>query len=211
MSSGTIALTSPISGTISFPQSDYNNTNTASRFYVLANGSAGTFTNSVGEYTWGLTGSDMDNLVQLWGDFVNGSGSTTAAQKLENGAAIGFNGRPTISVKGSGVNPSDFVTPPQAQRELKWRITMQDIVTGEFYTSDVGCCNASILENNNELLPQAQRQAFEAFLAGPEVTAVNTGLTPQTQEFNLPIVRSNRGNPLRYVTSSVVGVRFKRN
>lgn len=209
--SGTINVSSAITGTINFPQTDYNNTNTTSRFYLLANGSAGTFTNSVGAYTWGLTGSDLDNLTQLWAAFVNGDGSTTQDEKLANGAALGVNGRPTISIKGAAQNIANYSVPPQAQRELKWRITMQDTVTGEFYTSDVGCCNASILTNNNEQLPTAAKEAFEAFLAGPEITAVNDQLTPPSQDFNLPIIRSNRGNPLRYVTSSVVGVRFKRN
>lgn len=211
MSSGTIAITTSIPGTISFPQSDYNLTNTSTRFYLTAPGTAGTFTNSVGEYTWGITGSDLDNLTQLWDAFVNGEGTTNAAQKKQNGAALGTNGRPSITIKGSSANPSDWVVPPEAQRELKWRITLQDTVTGEYYTSDVGCCNSSILQNNNELLPAAQVTALNAFLAGPEITGANSSLTPPSQDFTFPIIRSKAGNPLRYVTSSVVGVRFKKN
>lgn len=212
MSTGTINVTDPVQGIISFPQRDYDGGITTNRYSILNAGSAGTFTNTVGEYTFGLVQTDLDNLATLYYNFLNGSGSTTREQKLAAGATLGTNGYPSITSKSiDPENMTDWTVPPQAQRELKWRITLQDTVTGEYYTSDIGCCNASILENNNEQIPATQRVLLEEFLAGPEVTGRNESLTPQTQDFNLPIVVSKVGNPLRYVTSSVVGVRFKKN
>lgn len=194
-----ITVTSSIRGTLSFPQRDWNNEPSSTRFYVFAPGT----TLSDGTNTATVSAADFDNLTQLWETFVNGSAGTAEGKGL-TGAALGMNSAGLLSVRNTVSTPSDYSVPNTAQRELKWRLTLQDTVTGEFYTYDVPCCNASILQNNNELLPAVQTAALNAFLAGPEITFGDS-------QVNVPLVRSNRGNPLKYVTSSVVGVRYKKN
>ena len=195
----TITVTSGIRGTLSFPQRDWNNEPSSTRFYVLAPGT----TLSDGTNTATVSANDFNNLTQLWETFVNGSAGTADGKGLD-GATLGFNSAGLLSVRNSVATPAGYSVPNTAQRELKWRLTLQDTVTGEFYTYDVPCCNASILENQNELLPSTQRIALEAFLAGPEIQIGDS-------QVNVPLVCSNRGNPLKYVTSSVVGVRYKKN
>lgn len=194
-----ISITSNVRGTLSFPQRDWNGEPSSTRFYVLAPGTV--LSDGANSVTVGA--ADINNLTQLWETFVNGSAGTAEGKAL-TGATLGMNGVGLLSIKNSVENPSDYVVPNTAQRELKWRLTLQDTVTGEFYTYDVPCCNASILENQNELLPAVQVAALNAFLQGPEITIGES-------QVNVPLVRSNRGNPLRYVTSSVVGVRYKKN
>lgn len=194
-----ISITSNVRGTLSFPQRDWNGEPSSTRFYVLAPGT----TLSDGENSATVGADDINNLTQLWEAFVNGSAGTAEGKAL-TGATLGMNGVGLLSIKNFVENPADYVVPNTAQRELKWRLTLQDTVTGEFYTYDVPCCNASILENQNELLPAVQVAALNAFLQGPEIAFGES-------QVNVPLVRSNRGNPLRYVTSSVVGVRYKKN
>lgn len=194
-----ISITSSVRGTLSFPQRDWNGEPSSTRFYVLAPGTV----LSNGENNATISATDINNLTQLWESFVNGSAGTAEGKAL-TGATLGSNGVGLLSIKNTVATPSGYTVPNTAQRELKWRLTLQDTVTGEFYTYDVPCCNASILENQNELLPAVQVAALNAFLEGPEITFGDS-------QVNVPIVRSNRGNPLRYVTSSVVGVRYKKN
>lgn len=194
-----ITVTSGIRGTLSFPQRDWNNEPSSTRFYVLAPGT----TLSDGANTATVSAADFNNLTQLWETFVNGTAGTAEGKGL-TGATLGMNSAGLLSVRNTVSTPADYSVPNTAQRELKWRLTLQDTVTGDFYTYDVPCCNASILQNNNELLPAVQTAALSAFLAGPEIAF-------GSEQKNVPLVRSNRGNPLKYVTSSVVGVRYKKN
>ena len=194
-----ITVTSGIRGTLSFPQRDWNNEPSSTRFYVLAPGT----TLSDGTNTATVSANDFDSLTKLWETFVNGSAGTAEGKGL-TGATLGSNSAGLLSVRNSVSTPANYSIPNTAQRELKWRLTLQDTVTGEFYTYDVPCCNASILQDNNELLPAVQTAALNAFLAGPE-------LQFGSEQKNVPLVRSNRGNPLKYITSSVVGVRYKKN
>lgn len=194
-----ITITSSVRGTLSFPQRDWNGEPSSTRFFVLAPGTV----LSNGQNNVTISAADINNLTQLWESFVNGSAGTAEGKAL-TGATLGSNGVGLLSIKNTVATPSGYTVPNTAQRELKWRLTLQDTVTGEFYTYDVPCCNASILENQNELLPAVQVAALNAFLEGPEIAFGDS-------QVNVPIVRSNRGNPLRYVTSSVVGVRYKKN
>lgn len=194
-----ISITTGIRGTLSFPQRDWNGEPSSTRFFVLAPGTI----ISDGSSNATISATDINNLTQLWETFVNGSAGTAEGKAL-TGATLGMNGVGILSVKNTVETPAGYTVPNTAQRELKWRLTLQDTVTGEFYTYDVPCCNAAILENQNELLPAVQVAALNAFLQGPEIELGES-------QVNVPLVRSNRGNPLRYVTSSVVGVRYKKN
>lgn len=194
-----ISITTNVRGTLSFPQRDWNGEPSSTRFYVLAPGTV--ISDGANNVTIGA--ADINNLTRLWQTFVNGSAGTAEGKALA-GATLGSNGVGLLSIRNTVANPDGYTVPNTAQRELKWRLTLQDTVTSEFYTYDVPCCNAGILENQNELLPAVQVAALNAFLQGPQITV---GSTP----VNVPLVRSNRGNPLRYVTSSVVGVRYKKN
>lgn len=194
-----VSITNSIRGTLTFPQRDWNNEGSSTRFYVLAPGTV----LSDGTNSATVSGADINNLTQLWETFVNGSAGTAEGKGL-TGATLGLNSSGLLSVRNSIVNPSGYDVPNTAQRELKWRITLQDVITNEFYTYDIPCANVSILQNNNELLPATQVAALEAFLAGPEIAFGD-------DQINVPLVRSKAGNALRYITSSVVGVRYKKN
>lgn len=194
-----VSITSSVRGTLSFPQRDWNNEGSSTRFYVLAPGSV----LSSGGNTATVTGADINNLTQLWETFVNGSAGTSEGKEL-TGATLGLNSFGLLSIRNTVETPSGYDVPNTAQRELKWRITLQDVVTNEFYTYDIPCANVSILQNNNELLPDTQVAALNAFLEGPEIAFGDS-------QINVPLVRSKAGNALRYITSSIVGVRYKRN
>lgn len=198
-------------GTLNLPQSDYNRESSSTRFYCYGPGSGITLTPSQGSaITKSIDSTDLTNLLTLWWNFVNGAGSTTAANKKANGATLGYNGKPTFSAKANGTNVTNYYAnvPGEAQRELKWRITLQeDIDNGEIFTYDIPCCNASILTGNTEKLPKTQEDALTAFLAGPSKLIAEGG----TDTVNIPMIVSKNSHPLKYVTSSIVGVRFKKN
>ena len=209
MSNGTIEVTSGATGTISFGQSDYSNEKTSTRFNFLNASSVGTFTNSVGEYTWAVDNETIENLIDLWALFTNGTEDTQVGKEL-NGAALGTNLAPKISADFSANNVPNFIVPNSSQRTLKWRVTLQDTVNLKLFIYDIGCANVGTLTNGVDTMPTELVQRLTDFLEGPEVDAIGSGLTPATQAFNLPIIRSPYGNPMRYVTAIVVGVKFKK-
>ena len=209
--SDVITVSNKINGVYTFPQKDYGSSPTSTRFNGFMEGTGGTIQREGVTYDWQVDTSNVITSANDWFDFINGGDS--ASERTTAGVALGLNGKPKITSSPllSSQNPSDWVTPKSAQRELKWRISLQDTVTGEFYTSDIGCANTAILPEGTESLPTEAITRLTKFLNGPQLTTdAGSGGEPAIT-FNLPLIRSNRDNPLKYVTSNLVGVKYKRN
>lgn len=184
---------SVVKATLSCGQSDWNNTSSRTQFNAAGPGSeiiAGT----------SVTTAEFTELAKLWDAFINGQANATSEQKNSTGAALGVNKNIILSyTPDKAVNPTNWSAPNLAQRENKWLIKCQDVVTGEIYSYTVPCANLSLLTDGSEVLPSAISTKFQAFLDGPVVNSKH-----------IPLIVSNRGNRLKYLTSTYVGRSFKR-
>lgn len=212
MSTPVINVSQAIRGQLSYGQRDYNGDKTTTQFYCIAPGSTVTYTNSTGAYTYKVDADAINAQTQLWYNLVNGSADASAAVRTATGVSIGVNTGEILTVGSKGgVNPSNWseVMSGQAQAEWKWRIVLNDPIDNRNYTYTIGCANGDICENGYETLPSAAVTRLKAFLAGPQVSATNSALSPTSVSFNLPIIRSWNGHPLYYAGSSIIGIHRK--